>query len=105
MTSAGHHRDGRPRTPVRRTKSGGITGDSIMRTPGSSSDFRLEVGMSVFCSNELGGHKASNDFCLATSFFLLMTALALLLMEESKAIKANSLANTINLAVHPSSCL
>ncbi|WAR23206.1 CLIP3-like protein [Mya arenaria] len=48
----GHHRDGRPRTPVKRPKSG--TGESIMRTPGSSSNFKLEVGMSVFCNNELG---------------------------------------------------
>lgn len=48
-----HLRDGRPRTPTsRRVKS--ATPDSIMRTPGSSSNFKLEVGMSVFCSNELG---------------------------------------------------
>jgi len=48
----GHHRDGRPRTPVKRPKSG--AGESINRTPGSSSNFKLELGMSVFCNNELG---------------------------------------------------
>ncbi|XP_060575923.1 CAP-Gly domain-containing linker protein 3-like isoform X3 [Ruditapes philippinarum] len=47
-----HLRDGRPRTPNKRPKSG--TPDGIMRTPGSSSNFKLEVGMSVFCNNELG---------------------------------------------------
>lgn len=51
-SGSGHLRDGRPRTPNKRPKSG--TPDSIMRTPGSSSNFKLEVGMSVFCSNELG---------------------------------------------------
>ncbi|XP_052256727.1 CAP-Gly domain-containing linker protein 3-like isoform X3 [Dreissena polymorpha] len=50
--SASHHRDGRPRTPVKRPKSG--TNESIMRTPGSSSNYKLEIGMSVFCNNELG---------------------------------------------------
>jgi len=30
------------------------SGHSISRTPGSSSEFKLEVGMSVFCNNELG---------------------------------------------------
>ncbi|XP_071142130.1 CAP-Gly domain-containing linker protein 3-like isoform X1 [Mytilus galloprovincialis] len=41
---------GRSRTPIKRPKSG----HSISRTPGSSSEFKLEVGMSVFCNNELG---------------------------------------------------
>ncbi|KAL4236501.1 CAP-Gly domain-containing linker protein 4 [Mactra antiquata] len=49
---SGHLRDGRPRTPNKRPKS--VNSDSIMRTPGSSSNFKLEVGMSVFCNNELG---------------------------------------------------
>ncbi|KAL3867597.1 hypothetical protein ACJMK2_040479 [Sinanodonta woodiana] len=44
---------GRPKTPVKRPKSG-LGGESIMRTPGSSSNFKLEIGMSVFCNNELG---------------------------------------------------
>ena len=46
-------REGRPRTPVKRPKSVGVS-ESIQRTPGSSAEFKLEVGMSVFCSNELG---------------------------------------------------
>lgn len=41
---------GRSRTPIKRPKSG----QTISRTPGSSSEFKLEVGMSVFCNNELG---------------------------------------------------
>ena len=49
-------REGRPRTPVKRPKSVG-TAESILRTPGSSSDFKLEVGMSVFCNNELGNYR------------------------------------------------
>ncbi len=51
-SSGGLVRDGRPKTPNKRPKS--VGGDGIMRTPGSSAKFQLEVGMSVFCSNELG---------------------------------------------------
>ena len=31
-----------------------VSSQSISRTPGSTNDFKLEVGMSVFCNNELG---------------------------------------------------
>ena len=53
FTGSSLRREGRPKTPVKRPKSVG-TVESIARTPGSSSDFKLEVGMSVFCNNELG---------------------------------------------------
>lgn len=51
---------GRARTPIKRPKSmiqtptRPVSSQSISRTPGSINDFKLEVGMSVFCNNELG---------------------------------------------------
>ena len=42
-----------------------VSSQSISRTPGSTNDFKLEVGMSVFCNNELGELNSRNlDFFL-----------------------------------------
>ncbi|KAL5015773.1 hypothetical protein ScPMuIL_005362 [Solemya velum] len=51
-TGTNSNSSGRSRTPTQRPRSG--SGKTISRTPGSSPNLKLEVGMSVFCNNELG---------------------------------------------------
>lgn len=60
----------RPKSMIQ-TPTRPVSSQSISRTPGSTNDFKLEVGMSVFCNNELGTIKLSvlkiwytNDFKL-----------------------------------------
>ena len=49
-----------------------VSSQSISRTPGSTNDFKLEVGMSVFCNNELGELIAEILFNECTNFFFFL---------------------------------
>lgn len=64
-----------------------VSSQSISRTPGSINDFKLEVGMSVFCNNELGMIKLSVQKNMITKNFNLEVGMNIFCNNELGSIK------------------